>query len=374
MSNSRRPPSRRNTEYALQQHERALQAMVPGTLAGRMASAAPVWQVGGTTITAEGNDGLGGGAFGSSLDVFKNDEQFVTVSGTDTFTLEFVPVPGSVHVSLNGLNLTRDSGSGGEYTVNGKDIILDATADAGVGWDVDVHYVYRSDFDDVPTDATDTYRAAVLADNPVAYYRLDETSGTTLVDASGNGRDGTYVALPPKGAPLAANTDGSSNAYANTGKHATVPYAAWMTTTALSLEFWINNPASLGTVLQRPPGVIDTWFVNIITGGAGVGLVRFGYYNTAGGIDQSTNGTVDVMDGQTHHVVVTHDGGTTISYYIDGVLDRSQSATSGLWAGANGHSDFRITDGAAWGLDEVAVYDYALDLTQVSAHYQAGLP
>src|SRR5262245_55709309 len=40
-----------------------------------------------------------------------------------------------------------------------------------------------------------SYPATVLADGPVAYYRLEETSGTTgtpAADSSGNGRDGTY--------------------------------------------------------------------------------------------------------------------------------------------------------------------------------------
>src|SRR5437588_11591152 len=37
-----------------------------------------------------------------------------------------------------------------------------------------------------------SYRDTVLADSPIAYYRLGEASGTTAVDASGNGRNATY--------------------------------------------------------------------------------------------------------------------------------------------------------------------------------------
>jgi hypothetical protein len=39
---------------------------------------------------------------------------------------------------------------------------------------------------------TPPYEKAVLALSPYAYYRLDELSGTTAYDSSGNGRDGTY--------------------------------------------------------------------------------------------------------------------------------------------------------------------------------------
>src|SRR5215831_14920886 len=54
------------------------------------------------------------------------------------------------------------------------------------------------------------YSSAVLADHPVAYYRLGETSGTTAVDSSGNGSNGTYVggvALGQPGALLPGDTD-----------------------------------------------------------------------------------------------------------------------------------------------------------------------
>lgn len=36
------------------------------------------------------------------------------------------------------------------------------------------------------------YAAQVLDDSPLIYYRLDETSGTTAADSSGNGNDGVY--------------------------------------------------------------------------------------------------------------------------------------------------------------------------------------
>ena len=39
-----------------------------------------------------------------------------------------------------------------------------------------------------------SYRAVVLADRPIAYYRLDETSGTVAHDASGHHLDGTIGA------------------------------------------------------------------------------------------------------------------------------------------------------------------------------------
>ena len=37
------------------------------------------------------------------------------------------------------------------------------------------------------------YAQAVLADDPVAYWRFDETSGVNARDFSGHGHDATYI-------------------------------------------------------------------------------------------------------------------------------------------------------------------------------------
>lgn len=41
-----------------------------------------------------------------------------------------------------------------------------------------------------------TYDAAVLADSPVGYWKLDETVGAVAADSSGSGRHGAYVGAP----------------------------------------------------------------------------------------------------------------------------------------------------------------------------------
>jgi hypothetical protein len=41
--------------------------------------------------------------------------------------------------------------------------------------------------------AAGPYSDAVLAKNPFAYWRMNETSGSTLLDSSGNGRHGIYL-------------------------------------------------------------------------------------------------------------------------------------------------------------------------------------
>src|SRR2546430_14521726 len=49
--------------------------------------------------------------------------------------------------------------------------------------------------------AAKTYTATVLADHPVAYWRMDETTGSTMADASGNANHGRYVGIYTLGPP-----------------------------------------------------------------------------------------------------------------------------------------------------------------------------
>lgn len=58
---SRRPPSQRNPEYAVQRMSRAIQSMAPGTMGGRAANASPIDFRSGATIPLVGSGGTGEG-------------------------------------------------------------------------------------------------------------------------------------------------------------------------------------------------------------------------------------------------------------------------------------------------------------------------
>src|SRR6266446_7743064 len=87
-----------------------------------------------------------------------------------------------------------------------------------------------------------SYSATILADNPQAYYRLDETSGTVAHDSSPNGNNGT---LPASGItysqPGAIVGDSNTSMLFGASSALSLPYnlnpSTW---SALSLEYWIN--------------------------------------------------------------------------------------------------------------------------------------
>ncbi len=88
-----------------------------------------------------------------------------------------------------------------------------------------------------------SYADLVLESSPLLYWRLDETAGATAEDASGNGRDGTYVNTPTLGQdPLiqdgkAVLLDPAQNEEVTRAKE------AWMQTMVdgdWSVEMWVK--------------------------------------------------------------------------------------------------------------------------------------
>jgi hypothetical protein len=115
------------------------------------------------------------------------------------------------------------------------------------------------------TNAASIYETAVLADGPVAYYRLGETSGSTAVNSSTNGAalDGTYTNFGAASTPSSTIGDvgprpgdatGSNQIYgmeldnigarsaANSNAQIDVPDNALLDITgALTLEAWVRR-------------------------------------------------------------------------------------------------------------------------------------
>lgn len=86
------------------------------------------------------------------------------------------------------------------------------------------------------------YDDEVLADAPWGYWPLNEGSGTTAIDASGNSRNATWTAAPtylaagPPGAPDGANVP----AIHNNSQRLSAP--AYTPGTAATLEAWLKVP------------------------------------------------------------------------------------------------------------------------------------
>lgn len=211
-----------------------------------------------------------------------------------------------------------------------------------------------------------TYSAEVMADSPAAYYRLGESSGTTLVDSSGNGRNGTFTGVTLGAAGAISGDSDTAWSLAGAG-HGDVADAAWQRPASLTLEAWVKTTdTGLRSILDKDANSSRAWQFRMNGG-------KLEFIKIAGGIQALTSVT-SINTGAWRHVAYTNDG-TTGRLYIDGNLDVSvgmgtaSAGTDPFTIGANRSAGYN----SMWvgQMDEVAVYGAALSGTRIAAHYAA---
>jgi hypothetical protein len=246
------------------------------------------------------------------------------------------------------------------------------------------------------------YPSTILADHPVAYYRLEEPNGSgTVADSSGNSFTGyiTYVAqadnvtiYPQLGVPgidsnsclFATSTgvgQGNIDIPWNTTMNPTTdgtngaPFSAeaWVQATTQSGGYGVplddnmeyNQPApyanSAGWNFYQTPGPTGTWSFSVRPNPGFVG-----------------NGPAVTL-GEWTHLVLTYDG-TNATFYVNGVAFGTFAAPGYLAnPGIGPSSDMLVGEGPNTGqipyngyVDEIAIYNYALSVAQVTNHYAVG--
>jgi hypothetical protein len=223
-----------------------------------------------------------------------------------------------------------------------------------------------------PTVAAAQYQAIVLADAPVAYYRLEEVAGTSALDSSGNGHTGTYTSGPllaQAGLPqlgLAVSFDGIDD-------HVVT---ARTVATDFTLELWLLTTATSPVGTQAYQGAGLLW---ADVGGSANDFVLAALNDRAafftGNPDTTVIGTTPLNDGRWHHVVATRTMGGAKQLYVDAVLEATGStngsplvAQAQIMVGGN-TLDSRYFKGL---IDEVAYYNAVLSPAQIQAHFAAG--
>jgi hypothetical protein len=224
---------------------------------------------------------------------------------------------------------------------------------------------------DADADAMTSYATTILEDTPIAYWRLNETSGSVAHDSSGHGNDATYFdcTLDAPGALLdesetAASFNGSTS-------YVSGPNFAFAGSASFSIEAWANateiDSGSYHHILtDETQSGNRQGYALFLTSAAEVGFERF--------VDSSNDIAFGptLKTGMFHHVAGTYDG-ATLTLYFDGV---SVGTASDARLGTGTTDPFYV--GAAESvkffggvIGEVAIYDHALSAPRVAAHYHA---
>jgi len=241
-----------------------------------------------------------------------------------------------------------------------------------------------------PVRGQSSYQDVILNDSPLAYFRLNETTGTTAVNEAEALRPGIYNA----GVLMGQTLDNPILSDPNNGYAIFGGTSSWVTVDdqpegqtpdklnfaaedAFSLEGWINvlNAGYNGNPIGKSNSVDSSnYFFHM--GPSTQGRVR---WHTNGWDGNQVDSTTVLTPGMWYHLVGTYDNGTS-NIYIGGQLDHGpfQLTPPGSTVGGDffigqlgQNSEPPGGDVFSGSLDEVAVYGYALTAEQVLAHFDA---
>ena len=200
----------------------------------------------------------------------------------------------------------------------------------------------------------------VLADNPVSYWRLGETSGTSAVDQKGV-TNGTYTGGYTLSQTGALSGDSNKAVLLN----------------GTSGKVSLGNPASL----QLSSGTVEAWFKTAGgTGGREIfskdqawnvelvgGVLRLWDWNAGAYRDTGIN----VANSAWHHVAVTFQSGVAngTKIYLDGSLVLTTTITVKNQTGTAQIGSIAAGEYFPGTIDEVAVYNTLLSATRIQTHY-----
>jgi hypothetical protein len=221
-----------------------------------------------------------------------------------------------------------------------------------------------------------SYLTTVLADSPLGYYRFGEASGTTAVDASGNGNTGTIsssgVVYGVAGAPkYDANT-----AFRLTGSPGRVDLPFSSAGSAFTIELWVKPtslPLSTSARLAADShtDADNNGFQLLMNTNGNGGAIYFGKGTGSGNAFFSFAFSTTAWA----HVVGTYDG-THMYVYVNG-SQLGQAAFTGNISSSGfnisiGRNPAYNGDYFVGSVDECAAYRTALSQARIQAHYTAG--
>lgn len=156
--------------------------------------------------------------------------------------------------------------------------------------------------------------AAVLADNPLAFYLLDEGPGDPVaVDASPNGRDGVHINDPYRLGCASSYGPPMDTEFGNAALVLPLTAGTW------EAYLWMNEYEQYGLLRDHsgtPPGDNGWLLYGDNSGGTPSGVVQ---YRVGGTEFTTTVPSAEIKQQRWVHLAITYDA-TQTRYFVDGVL------------------------------------------------------
>lgn len=257
---------------------------------------------------------------------------------------------------------------------NAQDLLRLTTHDNGATWAAEMFRIGALG-----------YAQEVLADGPVLYARLNETSGATAANLGFGGGVVTYAGSFTLNQAAFA-TGGRSVLIPSGGQNGAVWNSLQNYTTALSLECMFN--ATAGGSKAATFLITKSFFFAPATTDFPVSLqynqtTRVLRFSLDSGGDFTADVVLDspaLIAATDYHVVVTWTQGQPLRMYVNGAIVATSANYSGTLSSPGtswriGHAQEFAggvnNSGFGGRLAEVAIYNYALPAARVAAHYAA---
>jgi hypothetical protein len=250
--------------------------------------------------------------------------------------------------------------------------------------------------------AKTAYMKAVLADNPIGYWRLGESGGTMALDSANNpapphygiqnGMAGVGVTLGGAAGAIFGETDRAAtfngDGYIYFSISDSEPFN-FDIGHPFTIEAWFRTDAKsqfMGIVSKgrHYPGVANT------SPGYFLGVGPYGPNRSFGPYVQLEGGGVmyrcaggELNDGKWHHLVARYCGDRgldSLTLFVDGKRIATEQTVSGSEGKIDMQNQAPLRIGCieseelfVGALDEVAIYGWAVDEASIARHYQAGV-
>jgi DUF1680 family protein len=203
----------------------------------------------------------------------------------------------------------------------------------------------------------------------VAFYRFDETGGTSAADSSGNAAGGPATLVG--GTSFVTGKKTRALRLDGTSGFAQLPSGLVSNVQSCTVAAWVNIAANKpwARIFDFGSGTGSYMF---LTPQSGAGGIRFAITTGGAGAEQQISTTTALATGAWKHVAVTLTAGTGILYVDGAEVARSSitlnpsslGATSGTFIGKSQFGNDPLLNGQ---IDELRIYSRALSPTDVRA-------
>ena len=323
-----------------------------------------------------GDDVLYGGAGIDVLDGDDGDDTLVGGTGADTLN------------GGDGNDILLGQDDNDELNGNdGDDLLLGGDGNDTVNGDVGQDILHGNDGNDTLNggDGNDVLIGDDnnLVNDLVGYYNLDEVSGTTVTDFSGNGNNGSYVGGTPAWDPTGGQIGGAIDFPAAAADDAIEVGTFDVNGSGITISSWINqdNLSQDARIVSKTSGTAANahdWAFYINDNASGSEDRLTFRLTTVNGFQENALEGVDMsafLDTWTHVAVTYNDTTDLITYYINGVaVGTDTHGPGGAIATGSGETVAIGNNPVAIGgsrqfdglIDEVRIYERGLGSTEVS--------